>query len=155
MKETKWGCVLARGWVQDKGENTGTFRQRGKNAQRKTDWWVVSGPRLLNRLRVSHLLIFFIWGNSEWQISWGKNACPTAEANRHTPGRRGGTWQMSTASPSKQERESITSPAKQGQRLLIKSVVSGNRFDHCHFKDMQIIMCMEREKFSFWNQNKI
>lgn len=43
-----------------KERNTGTFGQRGKKAQRKTDWWVVSGPRLLNWLRDSHMLKFFL-----------------------------------------------------------------------------------------------
>ena len=86
-----------------------------RKAQRKKGWWVVSGSRSLNRLKDSHLLIFFLWGNVELQRNWGKTPVPQEKLASEEPGasphqpQRAGTW--------------VSSLAGQGRRLLLRSVV--------------------------------
>lgn len=57
---------------------------------------------------------------------------------------------MSPTGLSMQDHESINVLARQGRRLLIRSVALGKWFHPHHLKDIQTVMCTSRDKLSFW-----
>lgn len=120
----------------------GTFTHRiGKSLEKDGlvgCFWIKTLKSAIRQSFVNNFPLKKCWVANNLSYSRSKPNCTSLR--RH----------MSPTGLSMQEHESINILAKQGQRLLIRSMALGKWFHPHHLKDIQTIMCMGRDKLSFW-----